>query len=181
MKKILILMVLTLLPVVGFAQNNHFFSYKSGSFDLDMNVTGQKMATHCVFDDFGALQSSEMPMMGQTIRTVIRDGKTYLVEPQFQEMTDQPDPINYSDLSPENIEKYHIQMVGLETVDGYECVIYTLMMEVQGMTAKGKVWVWEGFPIRTETTVMGMKVVTLMKNLLLDVPVDSSLFELPAK
>lgn len=180
MKRILLLSII-LLSCLGLrVQGQHYFSYKSGSFDLSMNIAGQDMITHTVFDDYGALQYAEVDAMGQKVKTVLREGKTYMVAPQFMEMPSET-PVNYCDLSPEAIEQYGIQMVGIEKMDGYDCLVYTLKMEVQGMEGKGKVWVWEGFAIRAEVTVMGMKLVTVLKNLQLDTPVDASLFEIPAK
>lgn len=176
MKKIILLLVLTLMPLIGWGQQ--FFTYKTGSFDLEMNVAGQKMNTHTVFADYGALQYAEVNVMGQAVKTVMRDGKTYMTSPQFQEVP-QEVPVNYCDLTPEAIEQYGIQMVGIEQMDGYDCLVYTLTMDVQGMEGKGKVWIWEGFSIRAEVSVMGMKVVTRLKNLQLDTPVDMSLFNLP--
>ena len=178
MKKILILLALILLPMLGFAQSNHCYTYKSGSFDLETNAAGQKMVTHSVFDDYGALQYGEMNVMGQVVKTVMRDGKNYMVAPQFQEFPAQ-DVVNYTELTPEIIEQYGIQMVGIESMMGYDCMVYTLKVDYQGMEAKCKAWIWEGFTIRSEVTVMGMKVVSTIKNLELDIPVDQNLFKLP--
>lgn len=181
MKRLFILLVLSLLPLAGFAQGDqHYFSYKTGSFDLEMNFAGQKMTTHTVFADYGALQYGEVSVMGQNIKTVLRDGKSYMVAPQFQEVPTET-AVNYCNLTPEVIEQYGIQMVGLEQMDGYECLVYTLTMNVQDMEGKGKVWIWEGFTIRAEVNVMGMKVVSVIKNLQLDTPVDMALFDLPQK
>ena len=180
MKRILTLLAAVLIGLTALAQNRHYFSYETGSFDLVANVMGSDMTTHTVFADYGALQYCEVEMMGQKYKTVIRDGKNYIVSPMFQEV-EADEPVNYSDLSPEAIRKYDIKMVGLESLDGYECLVYTLKMEVQGMQANAKVWIWEGFSIRSEATVMGMKMTTTLKNLKLDAPVDMSLFELPKK
>lgn len=178
MKKILFSLILALLPMFGFAQSFHFYTYKSGSFDIETNAAGQKMVIHNVFDDYGSMQYNEMNMMGQMVKTVMRDGKNYMLAPKFQEIPQQ-EAVNYNALTPEVIEQYGIQMVGFDSAEGFDCMVYTLTMEVQGMEAKSKVWVWEGFPIRTESTVMGMKMVTTIKNLELDIPVDKSLFALP--
>ena len=178
MKRLFSIAILLLSSLVALAQADHFFTYETGSFDLVMNMSGQKMTTHAVFADYGALQITEMDMMGQKVKTLSRDGKNYMLAPKFQEIPQQ-EAVNYNALTPEVIEQYGIQMVGFDSAEGFDCMVYTLTMEVQGMEAKSKVWVWEGFPIRTESTVMGMKMVTTIKNLELDIPVDKSLFALP--
>jgi len=180
MKKFFLLLALAILPLFGFAQAQQtYFTFKSGSFDLEVNAAGQKMVTHSIFDDYGALQYAEMSVMGQTVKTVIRDGKTYMVSPQFQEIPAQQEQVNYLNLTQEVIDKYDIKMVGIESMQGYDCMVYTLKAEFQGMEAASKAWVWDGFAIRTETTVMGMKVISTLKNLKLDIPVDPALFVLP--
>lgn len=178
MKKFLLVAALALLPVLGFAQNNHFFNHETGSFDLAVNVMGQDMVTHTVFADFGALQYATVNAMGQDVVTVLRDGKSYMIKPNFQEVPAE-DAINYNALDQATIDKYNIKMVGIEKMDGYDCLVYTLKMEVQGFEGKGKVWIWDGFTVRAEVNVMGMTVVTKLKNLQLDVPVDMSLFDIP--
>ena len=177
MKKFLLIAVLALLPVLGFAQNNHYFNHETGSFDQSVSVMGQDMVTHIVFADYGALQRLDMNTMGQDVTTIFRDGKTYMVKPNFQVMPTE-DNVNYNDLDQATIDKYNIKMVGIESMDGYDCLVYTLKMDVQGMEGKGKVWVWDGFQVRAEVNVMGMTVVTKLKNLKLDVPVDMSLFDI---
>lgn len=172
--------MLSLFSIAGLAQENRFFSYKSGSFDLVMEVMGQEMVTSTVFDDYGALQCAELEMMGQKVKTVMRDGKTYVVSPFFQEAPSE-ETVNYMDLSPEVIEKYGITMSGIESVDGKDCLVFSLKVKQQGMDADAKTWVWEGFPIRSETKVMGMTIVTRLKNLKLDIPVDPAVFEIPSE
>lgn len=180
MKKFLLAAVLAILPVLGFAQNDRFFNHETGSFDLVVNMMGQDMVTHTVFAGYGALQRAEVDAMGQHIVTVLRDGKTYMVSPNFQEVPTE-ETVNYNALDQATIDKYGIKMIGIEKMDGYDCLVYTLKMDVQGFEGKGKVWIWDGFSIRAEVNVMGMTVVTKLKNLQLDTPVDKSLFDIPAK
>ena len=180
MKKTLLFLVLALLPVFGFAQGEQYYSYKTGSYDLVVSMTGQKMTTHVIFAEYGAYQYSEMEMMGQKVKTLMRDGRSWMIAPGVQEVP-MEDNVNYNNLTPEAIQKFGIEMVGLEEVDGYDCLVYTLKMNYQGMEGKGKTWIWEGFPIRAEVTIMGMKLVTTLKNLELDTDVDMSLFEIPEK
>ncbi|MDT3366593.1 MAG: hypothetical protein LIQ26_04905, partial [Bacteroidota bacterium] len=123
-------------------------------------------------------QRADVNAMGQDIVTILRDGKTYMIKPNFQEMPAE-DAINYNALDQATIDKYGIKMIGIEKMDGYDCLVYTLKMDVQGFEGKGKVWIWDGFSIRAEVNVMGMTVVTKLQNLQLDTPVDMSLFNLP--
>ena len=178
MKKFLLVAALAILPVLGFSQNNHYFNHETGSFDLVVNMMGQDMVTHTVFADYGAFQRADVNAMGQDIVTILRDGKTYMIKPNFQEMPAE-DAINYNALDQATIDKYGIKMIGIEKMDGYDCLVYTLKMDVQGFEGKGKVWIWDGFSIRAEVNVMGMTVVTKLQNLQLDTPVDMSLFNLP--
>lgn len=180
MKKILLTFVLVLAGFAAFGQADHFFAHKSGKFTLKMDAMGQTMETQTIFDDYGAKQWSSTSVMGQKVTTLFTDGKSYMLTPQFQEVPAQ-DMVNYMDLTPEIIEQYDIKMVGIENIDGYDCMVYTLKINQQGMEGKGKTWIWDGFSIRAEVNIMGMTIVTRLTKLETDIPVDQSLFILPNK
>ena len=178
MKKLLLVTILSLVGIAGFAQAEHYFAHKSGKFTLKMEVMGQTFATETIFDDYGAKQWSRVDMMGQKAVTLLLDGKSYMLKPRFQEAPAQ-EMVNYMALTPEVIEQYDIKMVGIEKVDGYDCMVYTLKINQQGMEGKGKTWIWDGFSIRAEINMMGMTIVTRLTDLQVDIPVDQSLFVLP--
>lgn len=180
MKKILFVLLLVLTGFAASAQSDHYFAHKSGKFTLKMDMMGQTVTTQTVFDDYGASQWSQTDMMGQKVVTLMKAGKSYMLKPSFQEVPSQ-EMVNYMNLTPEAISEYGIKMVGIEKIDGYDCMVYTLNINQQGMEGKGKTWIWDGFSIRAEVSIMGMTMVTRLTDLQLDVPVDQNLFKLPGE
>lgn len=178
MKKFFLIIILSLVGIAGFAQADHYFAHKSGKFTLKMDVMGQTATTVTYFDDYGAKQWSQVDMMGTKAVTLMTGGKSYMLKPSFQEVPVQ-ETVNYMNLTPEAIKEYDIKMVGIEKVDGYDCMVYTLIINQQGMEGKGKTWIWDGFSIRAEVNIMGMTIVTRLSDLQVDIPVDQNLFELP--
>ena len=177
MKRYLCLFLL-LIGFTAFAQSERLFDHKSGKFTMQMEFGGQTIKTYTVFDDFGAKQWSQTETMGQLVSTLLLDGKSYILTPMFQELPTQ-ETVNYMNLTPEVIQKYKIEMVGIDTVEGYDCLVYTLKVNQQGFEGDGKVWIWDGIPICSVVTIMNMTMVTTISNLEVDIPVDQSLFQLP--
>ena len=173
------LIALVLLPVMGFAQDKHLYSHETGRFDLVADMGGMTMTSKFTFADFGATRRVEMEVMGQKVVMVEKGGKRYLVSPSFREMPADEAVVNYNDLTPEVIEKYSIKQLDDEQIGDYKCTVYTFKKKDQGVDADCKIWIWKGFPIKSENSAMGITVETLIQNLEVDVPVDRSLFELP--
>ena len=95
---------------------------------------GQKIESKGYFDDYGNLQSSKANTFGMEISTILRDGKTYMVNHSAKQVQEVPaqESINYLDLTDEIIAQYKIQEVGKETVAGKDCVKYTMEVSQMG-------------------------------------------------
>ncbi|MBR6882474.1 MAG: DUF4412 domain-containing protein [Bacteroidales bacterium] len=185
MKRILTLGVALLVAVATLAQEApKRFGIKSGEITTQTDLMGQKMAATTYFDNYGALQYSrtKMSVMGMDIDmgTLQRDGKTYMInysEKTVQEMPAQQE-INYMNLTDEVIAKNKVQEVGEEEVSGKPCKVYSMEISQMGQSARVKASVWEGIPMKTVTSAMGMDIVAEVIEVK-ECAVDASLFEVP--
>lgn len=156
------------------------YGIKSGTITTVSEVMGQKIESKGYFDDYGNLQSSKANSFGMEISTILRDGKTYMVNhaaKQVQEMSVQ-ESVNYLDLTDEIVAKYKIKEAGTESVSGKDCVKYTMEVSQMGQTAKLTVSVWNGIPMKTVTSAGGMDVTATVTEVT-EEEVDASVFEIP--
>lgn len=142
---------------------------------------GQKIESKGYFDDYGNLQSSKANTFGMEISTILRDGKTYMVNHSAKQVQEVPaqESINYLDLTDEIIAQYKIQEVGKETVAGKDCVKYTMEVSQMGQTLKLTVSVWNGIPMKTVTNANGTEMTATVTEVT-EGDVDASLFEVPS-
>lgn len=187
MKRILTFLAVLLVATTAFAQENtpHRYGIKSGKFVTETNMMGQMVAATTWFDDFGnvSLTRTTTSIMGQDIDmgTLMKDGKTYMINysaSQVQEMPVQ-ESINFMDMSDAQVEKYKIKTLGMEEVAGKDCIKFSAEVSQQGQTAKVTACVWNGVPMKTITSVMGMDIVATVTSIE-ECPVDASLLEVPA-
>lgn len=185
MKRILTLGVALLVAVAALAQEApKRFGIKSGEITTQTDLMGQKMSATTFFDEYGALQYSrtKMSMMGMDIDmgTLQRDGKVYMInysDKTVQEMPVQQD-INYMNLTDEVVAKNKIKEIGEEEVSGKPCKVYSMDVSQMGQTVRIKASVWEGIPMKTVSSTMGMDVVAEVIEVK-EGAVDASLFEVP--
>ena len=185
MKRILTLGIALLAAVAALAQEApKKFGVKSGEIITQTDLMGQKMSATTYFDNYGTLQYSrtKMSMMGMDIDmgTLQRDGKTYMInysDKIVQEMPAQQE-VNYMDLTDEVVAKNKIKEVGEEEVAGKPCKVYTMEISQMGQSARVKAYVWEGIPMKTVTSAMGMDIVAEVIEVK-EGAVDASLFEVP--
>ena len=78
------------------------------------------------------------------------------------------------------VNQHNGKVIGQETVDGKVCDIYQFVDPANGNATTAWVWKEQEFPLRMETDGPEGKVITEIQNLQFDVPVDPSLFEIPA-
>ena len=178
MKKIFTMCAVLLVAATAFGQNR--YGIKSGSYKTEMDMMGQTITNTTYFDDFGAKEVTSMNMMGMEMTTLMKDGKTYMInkgEKSVQEMPAQQS-INYLNLTDEVIAKNKIKETGKETVSGKECTVYTAEISQMGQTAKATVSVWNGFAMKSVIDAGGFaisqKIVEITEG-----PVDAALFEVP--
>ena len=157
------------------------YGIKSGTITTVSEVMGQKIESKGYFDDYGNLQSSKASTFGMEISTILRDGKTYMVNHPAKQVQELPvqESVNYLDLTDEIIAKYKIQEVGKETVAGKDCVKYTMEVSQIGQTIKLTVSVWNGIPMKTVTNANGTEMTATVTEVT-EEEVDASLFEVPS-
>ena len=156
------------------------YGIKSGTITTVSEVMGQKIESKGYFDDYGNLQSSKASTFGMEISTILRDGKTYMVNHSAKQVQELPvqESVNYLNLTDEVISKYKIQEVGNETVAGKDCVKYTMEVSQMGQTLKLTVSVWNGIPMKTVTNANGTDVTATVTEVT-EEDVDASMFEVP--
>lgn len=115
------------------------------------------------------------------ITQIVRDGKTYMVNHSAKKVQEMPtqESINYLNMDEATIAKYKIVEDGKETVAGKECTRYKMEVSQMGQTAKLTVSVWQGFPMKTVTSTMGMDITATIIEVT-ECEVDASLFEIPS-
>ena len=186
MKRILTFLAVLLVATTAFAQENtpHRYGIKSGKFVTETNMMGQTVAATTWFDDFGnvSLTRTTTSIMGQDIDmgTLMKGGKNYMINysaSQVQEMPAQ-ESINFMDLSDAQVEKFKIKTLGMEEVAGKDCIKFSAEVSERGQTAKITASVWNGIPMKTVTSVMGMDVVATVTSIE-EGPVEASLLEVP--
>ena len=185
MKRFFSLGVALLVAVAAVAQEApKKFGLKSGEFTSEVDMMGQKIVSTTYFADYGNLQLSKMKMsvmgMDMDMGTLIRDGKTYMINYADKTVQETPtqESINYMDLNDEVVAKYKVKAEGVEEVAGKPCLIFTAEINQMGQTAKVKASVWEGIPMKSVASVMGMDLVNKVTEVK-EYDVDLSMFELP--
>lgn len=183
MKRFITLFAALMIAVtVTFAQDApKRYGIKSGEIKTVTEMMGQRIESPSWFDNYGALAASKASANGMEVSTIMRDGKTYMVNhaaKQVQEMPTQ-ESINYLNLDEASIAKYKIKEIGTDTVAGKECVKYSLEVTQMGQTAKLTVSVWNGFPMKSVTSTMGIELVSTITEIK-ECEVDPSKFEIPS-
>lgn len=185
MKRFFTLGVALLVAVAAVAQEApKKFGIKSGEFTSEVDMMGQKIVSTTYFADYGNLQLSKMKMsvmgMDMDMGTLMRDGKTYMINYADKTVQETPtqESINYMDLNDEVVAKYKVKAEGVEEVAGKPCLIFTSEVSQMGQTAKVKASIWEGIPMKSVASVMGMDVVNKVTEVK-EYDVDLSMFELP--
>ena len=178
MKKIFAFCAVLLVAATAFGQNR--YGIKSGSYKTEMDMMGQTITNTTYFDDFGAKEVTSMNMMGMEMTTLMKDGKTYMINKGEKSVQEMParESINYLNLTDEVIAKNKIKELGKETVSGKECTIYSAEISQMGQTAKATVSVWNGIAMKSTIDAGGFgitqKVVEVKEG-----PVDAAMFEIP--
>ena len=179
MKRIFAFCAVLLMAATAFAQTGRY-GIKSGSYKTEMDMMGQVITNTTYFDDFGAKEVTNMSMMGMEMTTLMKDGKTYMINKGEKSVQEMParESINYLNLTDEVIAKNKIKETGKETVSGKECTVYTAEISQMGQTAKATVSVWNGFAMKSVIDMGGFsisqKIVEVNEG-----PVDAALFEVP--
>lgn len=176
------------------------YSMKAGIGEGYMEMMGQKLQMKLAFDDFGAKSSSEMSgeMMGQKMHqlTITKDGYTYQLDltknTGSKHKSNERDNMDFRNMTPEQMKAQGIMATGADSViNGKECKVYTIDPSANqktpskgGPEMKGRVWIWNGIPMKMEMGTMMKMEMTKMEtsapaSSAFDVPADVKVSELP--
>ena len=157
------------------------YGVKSAAVKIETEMMGQKILTTSWFDNYGALEASVSDMGVMKVATILKDGKTWMVNEaarQVQEMPAQEGQVNYLNLTDEIVAKYSIKDEGKETVAGKECTKYSMKISQMGQTVDVSVSVWNGYPMKTISSAMGSSVTATVTEFV-EGPVDPAHFDVP--
>ncbi|MBO5634260.1 MAG: hypothetical protein J5907_02435 [Bacteroidales bacterium] len=164
------------------------YGFKSAIAKISTDMMGQKVESTAYVDEYGAKECQkakvEVPGMGAVeTGSIVKDGKSWSINytmKQVQEVEIKPeDQPNFLNITEEAKKKFKIQEAGKEKVLDFDCDVYTLETEAEGMTAKLKVWCYKGFTLKSETELMGMKIITAVTEFKEDAMVLPQVFDVP--
>lgn len=157
--------------------------YTSTTMGITQNVT-------MWFNDFGRLVCSEITseMLGQSSSnlSIVNDSMMYNVDMIGKEGTwqrrenDTTVEPNYRILSEEKMKELNLKKFPDETVLGKKCTVFEMTNTVKGMEVTAKVWVWEGIPLKSVSTVSGIEVKLEATDVKVNIIIPKSKFEVPA-
>ena len=78
------------------------------------------------------------------------------------------------------VNQHNGKVISQETVNGKSCDVYQFVDPANGNATTAWVWTEQQFPLRLETDGPEGKIITEFLNIQFDVPVDPSMFEIPA-
>jgi hypothetical protein len=189
--KVLLASLLMLVSLGLTAQENapvKKYGFKSAIAKISTDMMGQKVESTAYVDEYGAKECQkakvEVPGMGAVeTGSIVKDGKSWSINytmKQVQEVEIKPeDQPNFLNITEEAKKKFKIQEAGKEKVLDFDCDVYTLETEAEGMTAKLKVWCYKGFTLKSETELMGMKIITAVTEFKEDAMVLPQVFDVP--
>jgi hypothetical protein len=170
------------------------FGVKAGMSEMTMEMMGMKTTVINFWDDFGAKSLTEVKgeMMGAKMNetTIEKDGYSIKYDGEkktgtkVKKDTAIPD-ISFHNMTPAQLKERGMTEAGTETILGKECTVYDVDMDrmsggdstAQPMKVKGKVWVWNGIPMKMEMGDL-MKMETTKLEVMETVP--AAKFEVPA-
>jgi hypothetical protein len=173
-------------------QEGNRYSLKSGVMTYETQLPQSMGSTKRImyFDDYGRKEKmvsiSSITAMGQSIsqemHVLTKDGFTYSwsvgdssgMKVKVDSIFD-PSKMDYEHLSEEVRTQMNLKEEGTEEVNGKKCTIFS--MDYEGI--KGKVWVWNNIPMKTQATMMGFNVIENLVSLEENVDVPASHFVLP--
>jgi len=155
----------------------------SVKYDMIASQPGKPSMTQKVWFKKDRMRT-EMTTGGQTIIIIanITRGIIYQYLPaQNMAMKMQSDKTPESSESPieiiKGIEKYNPKIVGIEKIDGKDCLV--VEYNAEGTNIKSWIWKEKGFPLKMEISTSSGTITTEFKNIeFVDIP--DNMFELPA-
>lgn len=167
------------------------FGFKTGVIIYTSSTMGISQEVTMWFDDFGRITMSEIEssVLGQKMHqlNIVKDSMVYNIDMVSKTGTwiaaekDSADQMyNYRKLTPEDMKLHNITDEGKESVLGKECHIYSQKETVEGQEVVMKVWIWEGLPLKSVSSVSGIEVTMEALNMKMNIDIPSGKFEVPA-
>ena len=161
---------------------------KSGIIKSEAVTQGIKVETTSYFDDYGKKQAAVAVMDQGLVKTETKtlqfEDTIYQINVAMkmgQKVVSPEKPINYLQLTPDDIEKYKIQELGTETVAGRQCTKYSEQITQMGQTVNVEVWVWKGIALKTVMKLGDTEIVSQTATEIQENPtIDPKMFEIPA-
>ncbi len=161
------------------------YALKSAIVEMKSMVMGMEQKQIMMFDDYGAKELTEITasFFGQKSHniTITKEGFVWTIDmikktgTKAKIVTDAA--VNFNDLGSEIAKEMNITKVGTVEFLGKTCDKYTIDYKKQQM--KGYYLVWNGIPMKTEITVMGMKTSVEATKIEENATIDSNKFEIP--
>ncbi len=190
MKRVLLSFVIAaFVMAVSLAQEKRY-GFESAVLKKNTVMMGQTIPSIQYIADYGRKESVEtfMSMQGQvfTIFTLMKDGYAYSANMTVKQGTkinmsamNDFKTVNYLDLTDDVKKRYNIEEKGNEQLLGKDCKCYDLVFTSQGQGIKATVWVWNGLPLKSTTTVAGNTVVDEVTEIQEGKEIAKEKFELP--
>jgi hypothetical protein len=172
---------------------NSRYKVKSGIITYDSEAMGMKTTSILYWDEFGKNESHEtladMEIMGQKIKTHTlsfnKDG--YMVNLDLEKKTGTKTKftgpvasgdIDYAHLTEDMMKSMNIKKAGTEEVAGKTCDVY--LIDYKDMKMKGKSWVWNSLPLKTDVKIGGLDVKQTATKVEENVSVPADKFSIPS-
>ena len=187
MKKILLIAALCTFCMGAKAQEK-MYEVKSGIITMEMDMMGRTVVQEIYFDDYGAKQATMTEFQGKKMRSLEVKGENLMIDDAENTAFKMPammmgggsnEKINFLDKSDKNIRRNKIKELGTETVLGRECTKYSVTVFMMGQAMKQTAWVYKGITLKTSINTGFGEMVQQATNLVEDVEIPASTFEVP--
>ncbi len=161
------------------------YSLKSAIIEMKSMVMGLEQKQVIMFDDYGAKEVTEVTasLFGQKSHniTINKEGFVWNIDMVKKTGTKIKIPkeasINFNDLGSAIAKDMNLKKVSNETFLGKSCDKFTIDYKKQQM--KGYYLVWNGIPMKTEISIMGMKTLVEATKISENATIDTKKFEIP--
>jgi len=191
MKKLAIIIFGIILSINTYAQKPNYkvFPFKTGI--IKYKLEGNSSGTHTKYiDQYGYKQAdfseTEMKVFGMTKKEkkaiILIGPKAYSIDYDKNKATSTVNPVyetyaNSDDADYDKLGRDALKSLGYsntnktENIVGKRCELWTGSL--------GKVWIWKGLALKTETNVLGVSVIETATSVKININVPASKFEIP--
>ncbi len=177
------------IPAVAPSDSDQF-GYKTGVIVYTSSTMGITQEITMWYDDFGRKTMSEIEssVLGQRVHqlNIVKDSLVYNIDMisktgswMTMEEDSSSESYNYRTLTDADMKLHNIVFEGKENFLGRECKIYSQKENVNGQEVDMKVWIWEGIPLKSVSSVSGIEVTMEALQLKTDVEIPAEKFEVP--